>query len=42
METKLKELYESPLVKVVYVGSVGVVCQSGGLQNYNREKSEDW
>ena len=42
MEAKDKEIYEAPSMIVVDVKTEGIVCQSGGLQNYNRGESEDW
>ena len=42
METKKKETYEIPAILVVALKPEGIVCQSGGLRNYNREDSEEW
>ena len=42
MEAKNKETYEAPTMLVVEVKTEGIVCQSGGLRNYNREDSEEW
>ena len=42
MEAKYKETYEAPATLVVELCCEGIVCQSGGLQNYNRGESEDW
>ena len=35
METRKKELYEAPAMDVVEVKAEGVICQSGGTQNYD-------
>lgn len=37
-----KELYESPETKVVELHYEGIVCQSGGLRNYDRKDYEEW
>ncbi len=37
-----KDLYEVPSIKVLEVKTGGVVCQSGGTENYNRIITEDW
>lgn len=42
MERTVKEFYETPTVTVVEVQTVGIVCESGGLENYNRNTEEDW
>lgn len=42
MEIQNKETYETPAMMVVELKTEGIVCQSGGLQNYNRGESEDW
>lgn len=40
--TEAKSVYEAPATAVVEVKTEGIVCLSGGLQNYNREDEEDW
>jgi hypothetical protein len=35
METKHKEFYDAPSVIIVEVKQEGVICASGGLQDYN-------
>lgn len=42
MKTKNKETYEAPAILEVELNVAGIVCQSGGLQNYNREDSDEW
>ena len=42
MEAKNKETYEAPTMLVVEVKTEGIVCASGGLQDYNRQDAEDW
>ena len=42
METKNKKTYEAPAILEVDLKVAGIVCQSGGLRNYNREDEEDW
>lgn len=42
MEAKNKETYEAPTMLVVEVETEGIVCASGGLQDYNRQDDEDW
>ena len=37
-----KEVYETPTLLVVEVKTQGIVCESGGLDNYNRQTAEDW
>ena len=37
-----KELYETPAMMVVELKTEGIVCQSGGLRNYQREDYEEW
>ena len=37
-----KDLYEVPSIKVLEVWTGGVVCQSGGTENYTRNTTEDW
>lgn len=41
METKNKQTYEAPAMMVVEVMTEGIICESGGLQNYNRQTEED-
>lgn len=40
METKNKETYEAPAMMVVEVKIEGVICESGGLQDYDRQNEE--
>ena len=42
METSIKQLYETPSTRVVEVTTEGIVCESGGIENYNRNSQEDW
>ena len=42
METKNKKTYEAPAMMVVELKTEGIVCQSGGLRNYQREDYEEW
>ena len=42
MEYKTKETYEAPAMMVVELKTEGIVCQSGGLRNYQREDYEEW
>ena len=42
MEYKTKETYENPAMLEVELNVAGIVCQSGGLRNYNREDEEVW
>ena len=35
MKAKNKELYQSPATAVVELKTQGIICQSGGVQNYN-------
>jgi hypothetical protein len=42
MEAKNKETYEAPTMLVMEVKTEGIVCASGGLQDYNRQDAEDW
>ena len=42
IEAKNKETYEAPAILEVELNVAGIVCQSGGLSNYNREDEEDW
>ena len=42
MTVENKGHYESPVTEVVELHYEGIVCQSGGLRNYNREDEEDW
>ncbi len=42
MEAKNKETYEAPTMLVAEVKTEGIVCASGGLQDYNRQDAEDW
>ena len=41
METNNKSLYETPLTNVVEVNAEGVICASGGMQNYNWNEYEE-
>lgn len=41
MEAKNKQTYEVPTMMVVEVMTEGIICESGGLQNYNRQTEED-
>ena len=41
MEAKNKETYEAPTMMVVEVMTEGIICESGGLQNYDRQTGED-
>jgi len=34
METRKKELYETPAINVVEVNAEGVICQSGQMPQY--------
>ena len=42
MESKHKKDYKLPVMLVVELKTEGIVCASGGLENYNRQESEDW
>ena len=42
MEIQNKETYEAPAMMVVELKTEGIVCQSGGLRNYQREDYEEW
>ena len=42
MDYKTKETYETPAMMVVELKTEGIVCQSGGLRNYQREDYEEW
>ena len=42
MGTKNKKTYEAPAMMVVELKTEGIVCQSGGLRNYQREDYEEW
>ena len=42
MELQNKETYEAPAMMVVELKTEGIVCQSGGLRNYQREDYEEW
>lgn len=42
MEIQNKETYETPAMMVVELKTEGIVCQSGGLRNYQREDYEEW
>jgi len=37
-----KDYYESPVTEVVELHYEGIVCQSGGLRNYDRQDYEEW
>lgn len=42
MEEKRKELYEAPSTTVVEVKTEGIVCVSGGTENYKRNDPDEW
>ena len=42
MEYKTKETYETPAMLEVELNVAGIVCQSGGLRNYDRQDYEEW
>lgn len=42
MEIQNKETYETPAMMVVELKTEGIVCQSGGLRNYDRQDYEEW
>lgn len=42
MEIQNKETYETPAMMVVELKTEGIVCQSGGLRNYDRQEYEEW
>lgn len=37
-----KELYVAPGAAVLELRSEGIVCESGGTQDYNRNDSQEW
>ena len=39
---EVKEVYEAPAMLVVEAKTEGIVCASGGLNNYDRQSGEDW
>lgn len=41
METKLKELYEAPSTKVFEVKQEGVICASGGTEQFGNGNNYD-
>ena len=42
MDMNEKQLYEVPSTMVVEMKFEGVICQSGGTENYNRRDTQDW
>jgi len=43
MELKTAQTsYIAPVCKAVEVRSEGVICGSGGTENYTRQEEEDW
>ena len=42
MEMNEKQLYEVPSTMVVEMKFEGVICQSGGTEDYNRNATENW
>ena len=42
MEMNEKLLYETPSTMVVEVKFEGVICQSGGTEDYNRNDTYNW
>jgi hypothetical protein len=37
-----KETYEAPEMEVLEIKAEGVICESGGMDNYNRTIPVDW
>ena len=42
MEASQKLLYEQPLMVLIEVKSEGIVCASGGTENYNNNNPVSW
>ena len=42
MEDYLKVLYEPPVTKTLELSIEGIICQSGGLTDYNRGSEQTW
>ena len=42
MEETRRLLYEAPVTSVLEVDIEGIVCQSGGLKDYDRENGQTW
>ena len=42
METNNKELYEAPSTTVVDVKFEGIICGSGGTEDYHRNDPDTW
>lgn len=42
MESKHKEQYENPSTDVVEVKTEGVICESGGAQDYTPNTLQEW
>jgi hypothetical protein len=42
MEQTTRLTYEAPTIIIVEVMQEGVICGSGGTENYTRQEEEDW
>ena len=42
MEVNNKQPYETPAVMVVEMRSEGIICASGGTEDYNRNTPLNW
>ena len=42
MEETTRLLYEAPETNVLELTNEGIICQSGGLTDYNRGSEQTW
>ena len=42
METSRKTPYQTPTSTTIEVRTAGIICQSGGLEDYNHGTDQNW
>ena len=42
MEETTRLLYEAPVTKTLELFDESIICQSGGLTDYNRQDGQTW
>lgn len=35
-------MYEAPVAKTLELSNEGIICQSGGMQDYSNQEQQNW